>query len=65
MSSGVTVVSVKYHQIRLQTSKFFLLLQKKIHKTFEALAKFFHLITAALMKLMSFYSPLTRTILIF
>ena len=45
--------------------KFFLLLQKKIHKTFEALAQFFLLITAALMKLMSFYSPPTRTILIF
>ena len=65
MSSGVTVVSVKYHQIRLQTSNFFLLLQKKIYKTFEGLEYFFHLIKAALMKLMSFYSPLTRTILIF
>ena len=29
MSSGVTEVAVKYHQIRLQTSNFFLLLQKK------------------------------------
>ena len=38
MSSGVTVVSVEYHQIRLQTSSFFSAFAKKIHKTFEALA---------------------------
>ena len=63
MSSGVTVVYVKYHQIRLQTFAF--AKKKKIHKTFEALAYFFLLITAALMKLMSFYSPLKRTILVF
>ena len=45
--------------------KFFSAFAKKIHKTFEALAQFFLLITAAVIKLMSFYSPLTRTMLIF
>ena len=38
MSSGVTVVSLRYHQIRLQTSNFSAFAKKTIHKTFEALA---------------------------
>lgn len=41
MSSGVTVVSVKYHQIRLQTSNFFLLLQKKFIRPLKLLSLFF------------------------